>query len=427
MGKASIVYVLGLSTMLAYSLMNINITSTSSLDTYTLYYGRTMAHNIALAGANVGTQLILANAKYSTDLLNLQFGGGYYSMYVENPGEDSAKINVYSRIDVSGETLRDTVIATFKYTALSKYGWFTESERNGYGGSPYFGYSDWKITGDSIFGLAHTNGKFNLAGRPYFNDKVTGTNAPSLMMYQGERAPIFKAGYQWGITVTRPAANLLNIQTAALAGGSLIDVNQDVALTFFPDGTVNTKIPPNSGHIRNDTLPLSILAPTGVIAVRNGDIRLKGTYKGRVTVSALKGVTTNKGNVWLDGNGIVAATNPRTNPSSSDMMGIVAERYTYITRDDTRNSSSVFNIQAAVYCHTGELTAENFWKIGLHGRVNLFGSVSQNTSGSMGIFNAAALQKGFFYTIRHDQRFLTQAPPHYPVSDKYELVSWWEN
>jgi hypothetical protein len=53
MGKASIVYVVGLSMMLAYSLLNINAASTASVDAYTEYYGRTMAHNIAATGANI--------------------------------------------------------------------------------------------------------------------------------------------------------------------------------------------------------------------------------------------------------------------------------------------------------------------------------------------------------------------------------------
>ena len=427
MGKSSIIYVIGLSLMVAYSLMNISSTSTSSVDNYTAYYGRTMAHNIALAGANIGAQLILATPTFSTNLLDQQFSGGSYNMYVQKlGGGDSAKIKVYSRIDVSGETIRDTVLATFKYTPFSKYGWFTEAEKNGYVGSPYYGASDWKITGDSVYGYAHTNSKFNLGGTPYFNDKVTATNAPTLMKVNGVSAPVYKSGYQWGITVTRPVANLTNLTAAATAGGLLIP-GSDAALTFFPSGAVAVKIPPSNGSIRNDTVQLSTLAPNGVIAVTGGDLRVTGTYHGKVTVAALKGVTTNKGNVWIDGNGIIASDNPQTNPSSQDMMGIVSEQSTYITKDNGRNMSSTVTIQAAVYCWNGELTAEEFWKIGVSGRVNLYGGVTQKTAGSLGVFTGSGLTHGMYYTVRHDERFNFSAPPSFPVSDKYELISWWEN
>jgi hypothetical protein len=426
MGKFSLVYILGLSLIVAYALWNINATGTYAMDSYTSYFGRTMAHNIALAGANVGTQLLLRNPGSVADLSNQPFADGEYDLHFYRAG-DSAFVWTASRFNVTGEVISDTVIAQFKYTPFSKYGWFTETENNGYVGSPYYGANDWKITGDSVFGLAHTNNHFNLGGTPYFRDKVTATTAPSLMAVNGVTAPVFAAGYQWGITVGRPLANLTNLATIAASASTLIDLGQDVALEFFSDGNVNIRIPPVTGTTRNDTLLLTDLAPTGVLVVKDGDVRVKGTYKGQITIGALQGATTNKGNVWIDGNGILASDNPMTNPNSQDMMGIVAENYTYITRDDSRDLSSNVIIDAAVYCYNGELTAQDFWLLGLQGRVTLFGGVTQKTAGSLGVFSGGGLQHGMNYTIWHDPRFMFKAPPSYPISDKYELVSWWEN
>jgi hypothetical protein len=256
---------------------------------------------------------------------------------------------------------------------------------------------------------------------------VTAATGPATMKITGEYDPVFASGYQWGISVNRPIANLNKLEALANSSTAIVDVNQDVALEFFSDGNVNIRIPPITGATRNDTIPLTTLAPDGVFVVKDGDLRIKGTYKGKVTLGCLNGTATGKGNVWLDGNGIVASDNPMTNPLSEDMMGIVSENYTYITRDDSRNTSSVFNIEAAVYCYNGELTAQDFWSIDKHGRVNLFGGVTQKTAGSLGVFNGGGLQHGMFYSIHHDPRFLSAAPPGYPVSDKYELVSWWEN
>jgi hypothetical protein len=426
MGKASIVYVIGLSVMLGYSLFNISATSTSSMDNYTAYYGRSMAHDIAITGANIGTQLLLRDLTYNTNLLNQSYAGGKFDLYVIKPGGDSAWIKVYSSIVVSAETIYDTVIACLRFTSFAKYGWFTEAEKNGYVGCPYYGASDWKITGDSVFGYAHTNWHFNLGGAPFFNDKVTATTAPTLMSVNGVQAPIYKAGYQWGITVTRPTTSMTRLSNTASGGGKLF-TNQDVGLTFLDD-KVNVRIPPTTGTLRNDTLAITTLAPNGVIVVNNGDLRVKGRYSGAITVAALNDATApTKGNVWIDGNGVTAKVDPMSNPGSTDMLGIVANKSVYISKDLTRTSSSVVTIQAAVYCQTGELTAQDFWTIPKSGRVVLFGGVCQATAGSLGVFSSSGLINGMYYTVRHDTRYNFSAPPAYPISNKYELVSWWEN
>jgi hypothetical protein len=427
MGKSAIVFVVGMSVLLGYALMNISTTSTTSTDNYTAYYGRSMAHNIAITGANIGTQLLLSNPAYNSDLIDQNYAGGKFDMHIVKPGGDSSWVQVFSSIDVSGTTIRDTVIACLKFTSFSKYGWFTEAEQNGYHGSPFFGDNDWKITGDSVFGPAHTNWKFNLAGAPYFHDKVTATNAATVMPIHGLQAPVFRSGYQWGITVPRRAASMDLMVANAASGGAMFN-GVDVGLTF-QDDQVAVKIPPGTGALRNDTVAISTLAPNGIIAVMNGDLRIKGRYEGKVSVVAHNdAAATNKGNVWLDGNGIVASDNPMGNSASQDMLGIVANNNVYITQDLSRTSSSVFNIQATVYCQNGELTAQNFWSIPISGRVLLYGGVSQKTAGSLGVFNPGhGLMNGMLYTIRYDDRFNTQSPPAYPVAYKYELVSWWEN
>ncbi len=428
MGKASIIYVVGLSMMLAYALLNISMNSTSSMDNYTAYYGRSMAHNLAITGANIGTQLLMRDPGYTGDLVDQSYGGGRFSMYIEKPGGDSAYVRCYSRIEVSGTVLRDTVLACLRFTSLSKYGWFTEEERNGYKASIFFGHNDWKITGDSVFGPAHTNWKFNLAGAPYFHDKVTATNAPNIMMMDHLKDPVFRSGYQWGITVQRPQANMTNLTSLASTAGALF-TNTDVALTFMGD-QVAVKIPPGTGSVRNDTVAISALTSNGVIGVMNGDLRVKGTYSGRLTLVANNdNSATTKGNVWLDGNGIRANDSPQYNPGSQDMMGIVANNNVVITKDLTRTPGNVFDIIASVYCQNGELTAQDFWSIPISGRVNLFGGVQQYTAGSLGTFNPGhGMTAGFLYSVRYDERLSRgMRPLGYPMSSKYELVSWWEN
>jgi hypothetical protein len=440
MGRSSIIYVIGLTLIVGLVLNNITHNSIRSMDTFATYYGSTQVHNIAVSVANVGTQQLLNYSAFPSNFGADFFGGHDSVMYFNNTPQNLwvtlRSVAWTNMTDENGVTFRDTVEGVFRHVQFAKFSWFTETETNGYIGpdgtkGPYYGNNDWKITGDSIYGPAHTNSRFHLDGRPYFDQKLTAGLAAQLGPTGN---PVYNGGYEWGVYQKRPNTTNLqaNLTAAATLGGGFIDesaTNNDVALTFMND-QVRIQIPPN-GSMRDTTIAISALTSNGVIVVNNADVRIKGTYNGDITVAAFgsTGAAANKGNVWIDGN-VVAKTNPIGNPASTDMLGIVAGRMAYITQDLSRTPSSVLNIQATVYCQNGELTAQNFWNIPISGRVNLFGGVTQSTAGSLGLFNPGPpLQflNGFSYSIRNDPRFATQQPPYFPYSDSFELVSWWEN
>jgi hypothetical protein len=442
MGKSVVIYIIGLSLLVSYGLMNINANSVASIDTFHHYYGGKMSHNLAITGANIGTQLLTRNPAYSGDMVNQQFGtGGWFDMRVTKTG-DEATVLATSRYqtlicpEYPDGYMRDTVIASFRRISFCEYGWFSDGEKDGYlqpDGShgPYFGGSDWKITGDSVFGRAHTNNKFNLAGTPYFSDKVTALHQATVIALNGVAQPVFASGYQWGIIISRPTTSIVSLKTMASAGRGInlpLD-NIDVGLEFHSDGNVRLRVPFNTGAIADTLVPLTTLSTNGVVGIVGGDLHVKGTYHGQVTMCAFKGTWgtgLNKGNIWIEGD-LVAADDPRVNISSADLAGMVAERMVYIRRDDARTSASVLTIEAAIYAHEGEFAAERYWEPGIHGRVSLFGGVTQATAGSMGVFSAAGLVSGFAYSIRYDPRFQSVQPPAFPSSDKYKLVGWWEN
>ena len=438
MGKSSIVYVMGLSCLIAISLRNISDSSTSSMDAYTNYYARTMAHNVVAAGANVAVGRFLRDTSTAGGAFSI--GGGDVTYGFQNVGDTlvvmtaMSHLNVETGIGADKGAKRDTIVVAMKHPPFSMYGWFTDQEVNGYRDSsgalsPFSGQADWKITGDSVWGPAHTNGHFNLAGTPYFHDRVTAGSAPTITKFKPTDKPVFDNGNQWGIKVDRPKSNIDNLQSVAASDGLLFQ-DQDVGLTFNSDGTVHIKIPPSTGAIRDTTAALASIVknPTNgiVIGVKNGDLRIKGTYSGNITLGAFSNSSGKKGNVWIDGNGIVAANDPSTNPNSNDMLGIVADRFVYISKDGSRNSSSVVNIQASIYSQNGELTAEDFWKGGLQGTVKLFGGVIQKTAGSLGTFDSGGIKTGFFYNIKFDERFRSRSTFAFPKR-AWIIATWWEN
>jgi hypothetical protein len=441
MGKSSIMYVVGLGILLMYYVMAISNTSTQSLSGALEYHTRTTVHNAAVAGANIGTHNVLMGTDTSATFTGV-FMGAPFSVVIDNPGPGGTR-RVASVASLEFElrdgygTIRDTVIALFRHIQFARYGYFSGAEVNGYmsaagNGTP--GGSMWKVTGDSMFGYAHTNTRWNLGGRPYFDSKVTAFNPPNSMIYGGVYDPIFNGGTQWGITVNRPVANLTNLQNQASASfpSALISGN-DLGLEFFADGSVHVTVPAIVGSSRNDTVPLSSLTTTGVIAVTGGDIRVRGTYKGAVTLAALSGSAPTKGNIWIDGD-LVASNDPRADQTSTDMLGLVAERMAYVTTKNPitgtlipRDASSITRVQAAIYTQNGVFAAEDYDTVPVSGRIALFGSLTMNASTSTGVLGGGTLAHGFLKSIRHDDRFLTTAPPGFPASDKYELLSWWED
>jgi len=439
LGRSSIVYVIGLTFIVGLSLRVVSGNSARSMDVYLDYYGLTQVHDIAVSGANVGTNYLLSYSPLPSNFGVTFFGGHDSVFYLQDVPQlhwvTLRSVAWTASLDANGLPYRDTVDAAFRHVQFAKFSWFTENEVDGYmapdgTNGPYYGADDWKITGDSVWGPAHTNGAFNLDGTPYFDAHVSSAHAPNL----GPSAhPVFNVGggIEYPVYEARPTTPELqaNMTAAATLGGKYFDQSgtpNDVSLTFMND-RVRVQIPPGGG-ISDTTMYLSALAANGLIVVKSADVHIRGTYQGDYTVAAFTGTGANKGNVWIDGD-VVAATSPSNNAASTDMLGIVAERMAYITQDLSRTSGSLVNIQACVYCQRGELAAQNFWNIPISGRVNLFGGVTQNTAGSLGISAAGppiTLLGGFSYSIRNDPRFVTKQPPFFPASDSYELVTWWE-
>ena len=410
-----------------------------SMDSYTTYFGRTMAHNISLAAANVGANRVLFDHGYNTSFSG-PFGGGSYavtfwdyriSQHLREVHAGGVKIQFGRRDDSRHRPrrLRSSPVLHLRMVHRRGEERLHQAQRND--GSLSTGPATGRSPGTRSSATRTQITSSTSPDVPTSTGRSPGGWQRRSATLGGVKDPVYNEGYEWGVTINRDTANIGILKSLANAGNpfSAAFNGNDVGLEFFSSGDVRVKVPHNTGATLDTTVPLSVLSSTKVIGAINGDLHIKGTYKGKATVCAFTGTgaTAQKGNVWIDGD-LVAADNPRTNPGSTDMMGVVAERMGYITKDLTRNSSSVLNIQAAIYCHNGEFTAEDFWTIPKSGRVSLYGSITQKTAGSLGVFSfSSGLLNGYFYSIRHDARFLSVGPPAFPFSSKLKLIAWWEN
>ena len=149
-------------------------------------------------------------------------------------------------------------------------------------------------------------------------------------------------------------------------------------------------------------------------------MRMKGTVAGQYTVAS-------EGNVWLDDD-IVFKTDPQIDPTSTDLLGICAKDYVWISKTDPNRND--INIQAAIFCQEGGFGAEDYndydsrW--GPRGDINLLGGVSQSWRQPVGTFSGESIRTGYAKKYTYDRRLLSKSPPFFPGTGLFRLVSWYE-
>ena len=82
-GKASILLVLGFSLIFLVIGHNFGNVSNRSLENFTDYYKESMAHNIALSGANMAGNLVFLDPTWTSGFTNLGFNDGTINVSVQ--------------------------------------------------------------------------------------------------------------------------------------------------------------------------------------------------------------------------------------------------------------------------------------------------------------------------------------------------------
>jgi hypothetical protein len=304
--------------------------------------------------------------------------------------------------------LRDSVIAFFKYkTPVSRFFWFTENE----------GLVHW-ITGDTVWGPLHTNGLLRMSGSPTFFGKVTAKQGITPMPTDPSNLANFLGGWEIGNNNVVDT-DMSSIITAATIGNGAAPTNTK---SIYNEVTTFEFIPPDNivrtvGNNPPDTVTLASIAPTGVI-YSTKDVHLKGILDGRLSIYTTE-------NIIIEDD-IKYADDPQTNPSSNDMLGLIAGKNVIIA-DNPANNDNVI-VQASIMAMNGSFMAENYENRPVSGQLNLLGSVYQKDRGAVGTFNwgSNTLRSGFQKNYRFDDRLGSQSPPYYPYVRNIELLAWWE-
>ena len=404
-GKAALLLVLGFGLIFLIVTQNFGSISTHAVDNMVEYTNETVAHDIAVSGANMAANAIFLNNSWTTGYNNIDFNDGKLNVSVQVIDAFKNIRRITSQGTFGGITRQVEVILS--PSKFSKFAYYSASE----------GGSIWWTGNDTIWGPFHTQDYMRVYDHPVFYGKAT--TKKSIIYYKNKTTdePYFYGGFEQGIDLPLPTDGLSPIETDADNGGYKF-VNKDTVYLTFAADSIKYKFKNTDPYT---TVLASSFTSNGVIYAKDAVLRIKGTVKGQYTVAASG--SNPKGNIYIDDD-IVYSKDPLIYPGSSDLLGIVAKNNILIT-DNTPNHNDI-NIQASVYSETGGFGAENYSSRPVSGNINLLGGIIQNIRQAVGTFSGKGIKSGFSKRYIYDNRFLVASPPSFPGTGSYEIVSWLE-
>jgi len=345
-------------------------------------------------------------------------GGGSYSVTITDLGAIGGSGNIRRYRVTSTGSFGNMSRALTNYVQVDNYAryiWFTDSET-------FNRTTVWFWTQDYLSGPTHTNAHFNIFRNPVFAGAV-GSADDYIRFYNNGRninlsqltnppydIPDFQQGLDFGVEPTTMPSQALNLRSAASNGGVSLRGNTTVVLNN--NGTMNVTNSRQGWSNRNMPLPAN-----GALFVNIGSLTISGTLNGRLTAGASKDI--------IIPNNIVYADNPRTNPNSDDVLGIIAERDVVV--DDIAPTN--LEIDGSIMALDTSFMMEKWWKGPPKGTLTVYGGIIQEERGPVGTFNGSTGQKlsGYSKNYSYDPRLLGAPPPFMPTTGDYVTLSWEEN
>jgi hypothetical protein len=437
-GKAALIFVLGFSFLMGYTVLNLNTAGTRAVSNMSTYNAMTASHNLALAGANVGlakfyrdttwgsTGTETVSQTFDTGPLTGQFTSSAYRI------PQGKMMRSVSRYAVNGTTYRDTVeviLSTELSNSFSLFAWMTNIENGVF----------W-ITGDSVWGRVHSNDNMTVSGSPVYMAKVTtakgfipplgktqkigGTNYTNKAIFKNPPQP------ETGVARIDFPMDLTALASSAVTGGRKYTGNIWVTL----DGKNPAVTGDGKAYIRAtktgpiiDSIGLSDPGFNGVIQ-GTGTVNVQGTLDGKLTIASYSTPTATSNDLYIQGD-IKYEQNPR-NGASDDLLGLVANNNVWVADNVPVNGNR--QIDGSIFARTGSFGSENYSSRPVNGELRVLGSIVQNIRGPVGTFTGAStLASGFYKRYRYDDRLsdLSFRPPSYPgfTRKTYAILNWWES
>ena len=401
MGRASIYMIIGLSLIMLFFGKSMTDVATESIDNEVTYYENTQRYNIAIAGANLACNEIFMDNTWRDGFDSVSFNGGTFSVVCT----DSS--NGMVMLESSGQYMGavSTVKVLLNPSNFSKFSMYCGNV------SAAAKLRD----GDTVNGPIHFNNKLTTQGDPVFFGKAT---MGSLQTSSG--TPKFLGGYEEGVNVPFPdyTANATAISTAA-SGGGYYQNGGELWLEFRSDGYVRYKTSTAGSY--GAYQPISTFASNGKICINNGELHVSGTLQGNVTLASTitsGSPSSTNGATYIEDN-LKYNTNPITNPSSTDMLGIVSAGDVTFQKIPIELDGNMFTNQNATMNSAYKNTNPPQ-------QIKVIGTFMAKNMNSTDFGTGS--NKGANFYIQYDSRVETTPPANFPFpsTGSFEIMSWYE-
>ena len=241
-GKAVLIVVIGFTMIFLVMGYFWGGLATRTVDNHVSYYKSTIAHNIAVSGANIGLSEYTRDSTWNET--------GHFIRPFENIGEMDVSFDLPlgppTRTLISEGTFmgveRIVKVKLSRATKLlAEYAWFipqTSAANNARG---------W-VTGDTVFGAFHSNQWLVVDGNPVFTGKVTTSNGVKDQAKKPNVSnPEFLGGFEKNVDVTWDFDMDFSTQaSAANVDGLSFPQNNNLWLTFNSNGTFTYRTAPKT-------------------------------------------------------------------------------------------------------------------------------------------------------------------------------------
>ena len=435
-GKAILLVILGLSSTLMIVSNNYSRISNLAVGHSVEYFEQAAGRNAAVSGANMACNEIFRNPNWKTGY-TMVFEGVNLNVSVEDLDvvKKIKRINSVSTKDIDSPTeaytLTNTVSVILQPSNFSKFAYYSADE----GGTIYW------TTGDTVWGPFHTQDYLRVSGKPVFFGSVS--TKEKLIKKSSYDNPQFLSSFEAGVDMPINEDAVSDLNLSAEAGGFIfpssfsytettgwgkkkktVTVTEDVETVYltFAGDNIKYRFREEDSWI---TESASTFSDNGVIYIKDAKLKIKGTVKGNFTVVCSGNNSYGNGDIYLEDD-LVYNTDPLTNPNSTDILGLVAQNDVIISDNAANTDNKDINIHASIYCQNGGFGAENYSDRDPSGNINLIGGIIQKTRAAVGTFSGSTINHGFNKRYKYDERFMFSAPPKYPNTGSYEILSWYE-
>lgn len=237
----------------------------------------------------------------------------------------------------------------------------------------------------------------NITGNP-----PTGGSTPSAC---GSLTDLRSSG---GATITVPDRNLVYVQNVPTVS---TDPNY---WSRYASGQPDCEY---NGNPLGYPIRYEYLLSSDAYGCKNGDVFVKGTVKGQVTVAAENYVYVVGDVTYKD--------------DSTDILGLVGQNAVWVwnpinSSGNTLLSNNGRTIEAALLSVAHTVQVQNFRYGGNRGTLHITGAIAQKFRGPVGTGNSSGVVTGYAKDYNYDPRLRYTAPPKFlsPVTTTYGVTTW---